>query len=68
MDFRKELEILINKNSKENGSDTPDFILAEYLTQCLSAFDVAVIARTNWYQHQAPQPDLAQIAAQFLVQ
>lgn len=27
--FRKELQTLINKNSLENGSDTPDFILAD---------------------------------------
>ena len=48
-EFRKELETLINKKSKENGSDTPDFILAEYLTDCLTAFDKAVNARKKWY-------------------
>jgi len=52
MEFRKELETLINKNSKENGSDTPDFILAEYLDQCLSSFDIAVKSRNDWYQNQ----------------
>ena len=46
--FRKELAKLINKFSKENGSDTPDFILAEYLADCLSAYDNAVTARTEW--------------------
>ena len=39
MDFRKELEDLINRFSKENGSNTPDFILAEYLEGCLSNFE-----------------------------
>ena len=47
--FRKELESLINHNSKENGSDTPDFILAEYLNDCLIAFDKATKSRTKWY-------------------
>lgn len=47
--FREELEHLINKNSMENGSDTPDFILAEYLNDCLKAFDKAVARRTEWY-------------------
>ena len=47
--FRKELETLINRCSKENGSDTPDFILAEYLEGCLIAFDNAVEAREKWY-------------------
>ncbi len=46
--FRKELQHVINKCSMENGSDTPDFILAEYLTDCLRAFDHAVFAKRNW--------------------
>ena len=29
--FRKELETLINRNNKESGSDTPDYLLAEFL-------------------------------------
>ncbi len=48
--FRKELEVLINRHSKENGSDTPDFILAEFLDGCLSAFDTAVQLRTDHYK------------------
>lgn len=47
--FRSEVEHLINRHSKENGSDTPDFILAEYLDDCLRAFDKAVVRRTDWY-------------------
>ena len=49
IDFRAELEKLVNKHSMENGSNTPDFILAEYLTGCLEAFDNAVKRRTQWY-------------------
>jgi len=49
--FKKELEFLINRYSKENGSDTPDFILAQFLTGCLKSFDVAVSRRENWYGH-----------------
>jgi len=48
-DFRKELEQLINKYSKENGSDTPDFILARYLENVLQNFDAAVNEREQWY-------------------
>lgn len=33
--FEKELQTLINRHSKENESDTPDFILANYLKDCL---------------------------------
>ena len=46
-DFEKELAELINKHSKEGGSDTPDFILAQYVSHCLRAFDIAVQCRTG---------------------
>lgn len=39
----------INAVSAENGSNTPDFILAGYLTDCLAAFDKATIERSRWY-------------------
>lgn len=59
--FRKELTKLINRECMENGSDTPDFLLAEYLTDCLAAFDRVVRARTKWYGGEpepvCPQPD-----------
>lgn len=48
-EFRNELESLINSKSMENGSNTPDFILAEYLQHCLAAFDLAVKRRDKWY-------------------
>lgn len=47
--FRNELESLINRFSRENGSDTPDFVLAAYLQDCLDSFDRAVIAREKYY-------------------
>jgi hypothetical protein len=47
--FRAELEELINRHSRENGSNTPDFILANYLDNCLVAFDQAVTHREKWY-------------------
>ncbi len=45
--FQRELTDLINKYSKENGSDTNDFVLAEYLCQSLKAFDYAVRYRDD---------------------
>ena len=38
-EFEKELTNLINCHSLENGSDTPDFILSEYLVASLKAFN-----------------------------
>ena len=47
--LRKQIEGAINSVSAENGSNTPDFILAEYMTGCLFSFDRAVNAREKWY-------------------
>ena len=41
----RDVQRAINFHSAENGSNTPDFILAEYLTGCLAAFDKAVQER-----------------------
>ena len=49
MDLKKEIENIINKASAENESDTPDFILAEYLIDCLKAFNKATNKRQGWY-------------------
>ena len=48
-DFRVELESVINKCSMEDGSNTPDSILAMYLVQSLQAFGTAVRNRDHWY-------------------
>lgn len=39
----------LNCCSAENESNTPDFILAQFLLGCLAAFDKAVNERTAWY-------------------
>lgn len=49
LEFKKELEQLINKYSVENGSDTPDFILANYLMNCLQSYEIAIDSREKWY-------------------
>jgi len=45
----KAIEHALNCNSEENGSDTPDFILAEFLGGCLDAWNEAVKKREQWY-------------------
>jgi len=47
--FENKLRDLVNHHSRENGSDTPDFILAQYLQSCLNSFDAAVSRREEWY-------------------
>lgn len=52
-EFMKELTSVINKFSKENGSNTPDYALAHYLRDCLLAFDKGVRLRENYYGRNA---------------
>ena len=50
-ELREGIASAINRVSAENGSDTPDFILADLLADVLKAFDKAVHARSRWYGH-----------------
>jgi len=45
----QELQVLLNRHCMENGSNTPDFILAQYLLDCLGVFNKAVLRREEWY-------------------
>lgn len=66
--FRTELKRLLNCHSAEQPSNTPDFLLAEFLTDCLDAFDRTVATRERWYgrepkpvpPHQCPNPPTAE--------
>lgn len=51
LSLRKEIEVAINRNCAEGPSNTPDFILAEFLTDCLAAFDKTQKRRAEWYGH-----------------
>lgn len=44
-----ELSGLLNRYSQENTSDTPDFVLANFLLACLEAYNNAICAREIWY-------------------
>lgn len=45
----RDLAKLINHHSLENGSNTADFILAEYMLNALFAFEAASKYREKWY-------------------
>ena len=51
--FKEELKSLLNRNSMENASNTPDFILAQYMDSCLDAFVTATQQRETWYGRDA---------------
>lgn len=48
-DLERAIADLLNGFSMENESDTPDFILASYLRDCLRTFARAVRLREKWY-------------------
>lgn len=50
----RDLASAINRNSHENGSDTPDLILAQFLSSVLGAFDTAVRQRWAWHGCEPP--------------
>jgi hypothetical protein len=58
-ELRSKLKALLNAESAENGSNTPDHILADYLLASLDAFDAATAARESWYgvRHAPGQPN-----------
>ena len=47
--FTEDLARLINSRSMENGSNTPDFLLAELLSDVLSIWNRYTIQREAWY-------------------
>lgn len=61
-EFRKELAGLLNRHCQENGSDTPDWILADYLIGCLNTWTNASRMRDKWWGFR-PWSNLSQSAA-----
>ena len=51
--FERELETLLNRHCQENASNTPDFILAQFLLGCLAAWNTGVQQRETWYGRDA---------------
>lgn len=47
--FHAELEALINRHSMENESNTPDFILRNFIAASLEAFNEATRARDDYF-------------------
>lgn len=54
--LRRELEYLLNRYSREQASNTPDFILARYLMTCLAAYEGAVNARDEFFSSRPYTP------------
>lgn len=50
--LKRDIEAAINRHSGESQSNTPDFLLAEYLMRCFDAFTMLSRARERWYGHE----------------
>lgn len=56
--LEKDLMRLINMYSLENESNTPDFILAGYLINCLDVFNKTINRRSKWYRCPTEKPTI----------
>lgn len=52
VEFKKELEQLINRHSIDNDLNTADFILADYLNSCLYIYETATEAQKKLSEMQ----------------
>ena len=52
-DLKDALVSALNRCSAENPSNTPDWILAQYLLGCLAAWNMGVQQRETWYGRDA---------------
>lgn len=51
----KKFTRFVNENSLEKGSDTPDFMLAEYLFNCLQNYNDIMQRRERWWSCKEEQ-------------
>lgn len=56
VNLREEIEAALNRCCAEQESNTPDFILAQFLIACLAAWDAGVNAREEWYGRRSSRP------------
>ena len=48
-EFLKELAKVLNKHNIDTATDTPDYILAEYLNSCLRSYLIVNYNNRNWH-------------------
>lgn len=58
LSFQEDLQQLLNRHSAEAPSGTPDYILAEMLTEILKTFNEAVGQRAEWRGESVELPAL----------
>lgn len=58
-----EIARTLNKYCEENKSDTPDWILAQYLLKCLEAWRYATVQRDSWFNFKPWNKDKTEQAS-----
>ena len=53
MSLENDLRDILNKYGRESNSNTPDFILSQYIYGCLISFETAIQQRETWYGRDA---------------
>ena len=53
-DLEQALTSALNRFSAENASNTPDWVLAQFLLGCLAAWNQGVGQRETWYGRDGP--------------
>ena len=51
--LERDLEQIINSRCLENGSNTPDFILASFLKSCLDTWNLHTRERDRWFGNRS---------------
>ena len=67
MSLQSDIKNILNKHYAENESDTPDFILAEYLIQCLGSFNKSTVKRDKWYRVRLEPTKVGQIKPNIII-
>lgn len=49
LSLERDLSALLNRYCAENLSNTPDFILAQFMLECLAAWNYGIAKREAWY-------------------
>lgn len=55
-DLQTKIQHALNYHSAENDSDTPDYILADFLMGCLEAYNKAVLRRDKGHEKGVIKP------------
>lgn len=61
LSFQEDLQQLLNRHSAESPSGTPDYILAEMLTNVLKTFNEAVGQRAEWRGESVELPAMQKL-------